>query len=168
MAPATVRLWCKQFQAAIPISKDANGRWEYTPDVLHRFGQAQKALTDGKTYVQVAAMIESGDIDDIRTSQVSVAVVPPALTGAIDDMRQEIAELRGLVQLFAENMKALPHANSAQMAALEAPANVPQGDSGALMAENVVLKQALEEARQEMTWRARRRLQKAARSSAAA
>ena len=49
---------------------------------------AQRALRGGNTFDQVAAMIENGTIDELSTDELTTALVPAALTSAIDDMRR--------------------------------------------------------------------------------
>ena len=126
---------------------------------------AQRALRGGNTFDQVAAMIENGTIDELSTDELTTALVPAALTSAIDDMRQEIVQLRSLVEFMAESMKALPAHNDAQIAADGSPeqtANEPLTDTDALKVENDVLRQALEEARANARWSWRRRMAKSA------
>ena len=112
VSPATVRLWCSKFQTAIPIFKDAGGRWIYTPGVIDTFANAKEALRSGYTFDQVAGLIERGDLQEVRPSTAT-------LTATIEEQGAKIDYLTRLVVELISSVKALPERNSAPIAALE-------------------------------------------------
>ena len=110
---ATVKSYLNRYQEPLGVLKAANGRWQYSEEVITRLRQIHRALQQGRTYEEVSQLLASGDIDKaviptfpvLRTDDIALLVEP--LITAIEELQREQASTRALLEEQAESQRHL-------------------------------------------------------------
>jgi DNA-binding transcriptional MerR regulator len=112
-SPATVKSYLNRYQEPLAAWKAANGRWQYSEEIITRLRQIHRALQQGRTYEEVSQLLANGEINKavlptfpvLRTDDIALLVEP--LTSAIEELQREQATTKALLEEVAESNRRL-------------------------------------------------------------